>query len=376
MKTIAIDVSQSVYHATGVARFTINFVTNLVNAVDSNDTKILLFFSSLNHSLPDELTDLVKARKDTVKIVRWLVPPRALSFIWSSYLRRIFSRIQTERIDLFISSDWAEPPAEIARFKATIVHDLIFKIYPETVDQVIKSAHERRLMSVSRECDLIFCDSQSTANDLKDNYTVRGKIVVNYPGVEPAKIAESIKLNKPKVDEKFFLSVGKIEPRKNIPLLVSAFEKYRSLPTCDAKTKLVIVGPRGWDVDANKLKSENVIFTGHVTDDELAWYYEHAIAFVYPTIYEGFGYPPLEAMHFGCPVIMSRTSSLVEIASPGSALFVKPNDENDLVNAMLQINKDADQRSQIIKNGYANVARFRWNKYIQSMLQSFEELGI
>ncbi|MFO0704293.1 MAG: glycosyltransferase family 1 protein [Patescibacteria group bacterium] len=374
---IIIDISQSVYTGTGVARFTINFAKALTNIRNINDHEITFFFSSLNHKIPTEFLEIQK-KNPNIKIQHLPIPPRALSYVWgNSTLRNLWPQMG-DTYDLFVSSDWAEPPPKIAKYKSTIIHDLIFKRFPETVDPIILSAQTQRLENVTKETDIIFCDSESTLYDLKNYYpNTKGQVVVNYPGVDPlpSSNTDDLHFNSTFASKKYFLSVGKLEPRKNIPLLVDAFTEFRKGINF-SNFELVIVGPKGWDVSENNLKRDGVHFLGAVTDIELEALYRNALAFVYPTIYEGFGIPPLEAMLAGCPVIMSRSSSLVEIADENSAKYVAPNDKQDLIHAMQEMSNSDILRNKLIENGLSNVKRFTWDKYVDKFISEISKLKI
>lgn len=295
-----------------------------------------------------------------------------LSMLWNEPSLRNYAPLP-RKFDLFISSDWTQPPPTIATHRATILHDLIFREHPETVDPLIISTQTKRLEHVTKECDLIWCDSESTKEDLLRFYpNTQGSSSVQYPGVTGPNLKPNVtKLPDSLVPKQYFFAVGKIEPRKNLVRLIEAF---KSLISRDGykHLSLAIAGPKGWDVETHSLDHPQIHLLGSVDDNQLALLYHQALGFVYPSLYEGFGIPPLEAMSLGCPVILSNTSSLPEIATRQSALFIDPNSTESIVSAMRTIASDENLRIRLIEEGYKNVKRFTWERYVQSMLESIE----
>ncbi|QBD81746.1 glycosyltransferase family 1 protein [Ktedonosporobacter rubrisoli] len=162
----------------------------------------------------------------------------------------------------------------------------------------------------------------------------------------------------------YFFAVSTLEPRKNLVTLLDAFRRLKARlgETCPP---LVIVGRKGWnceDILDYMAELENmVIFPGHVSDEELMALYQMATCLVFPSLYEGFGLPVLEAMTAGCPVITSRTSSLPEIAGE-AALLVNPLEANEIAGAMLLVLRDKDLRARMIREGRSWATRFSWEQ--------------
>lgn len=367
---IAIDISQIVYEGTGVARFTYHLAKQILEKDTGHEWTF--FFSSLKNKLNADIAEMIVARK--YNLVRWYVPPRLLSTMWNETAWR--AHMPTPgKFDLFISSDWTQPPPQIAPLRATIVHDVVFRKLPETVDPLIISTQTKRIDQVVRDCQLIWCDSNSTAADLREMYPhIQGKVEVNYPGVvlpNPSQSATFPYVFKP---NEYYFAVGKIEPRKNLKRLIDAFLAVIS-DSRYAHLHLVIVGPRGWDNETQSLKHPQIHLLGAITDDELATLYQNALAFVFPSLYEGFGIPPLEAMGFGCPVILSNSSSLPEIATPKSAVFVDPHSTHAIEQAMRSVFDEPNLRQTLVEEGKRNVSRFTYEKYLQNMLESIEKIA-
>ncbi len=364
---IGLDISQIVYEGTGVARFTYHLTRTILD--DPHGHTWTFFFSSLKQELHADIYEMIHSRGQ--KLCRWYVPPRALSLLWNTPRLRSYAPVPGV-YDVFISSDWTQPPARIAPRRATIVHDLICMKLPETVDPLISSTQAKRLALVAKECDIVYCDSQSTATDYREYYPgYKGQVIVNYPGIVAPQPPPDDTFSFPFTQGEYVFAVGKIEPRKNLPRLIDAFTRI-SRDDAFKHLHLVIVGPRGWDVHTEQMHHPHVHLLGQVDDGTLATLYAHALVFVYPTLYEGFGIPPLEAMSLGCPVIMSRNSSLVEIADDESAIFVDPQDTNSIVDAIRTVALDVTLRNRLVTAGRSRAARFRYQTYLETMLESID----
>ncbi|NPA33331.1 MAG: glycosyltransferase family 4 protein [Chlorobi bacterium] len=178
-----------------------------------------------------------------------------------------------------------------------------------------------------------------------------------------------------KVPERFFLYYGALQPRKNIPKLLQAFDIV--CPELDSY--LIVAGRFAWEYDAiidqwRKMKCRNrVLFTGTLPDNQIHYLLKKAIALVFPSLMEGFGLPVVEAQKVGCPVITSNTSALPEIGGEG-ALFVDPNDEHNIAEAMLSVAIDNALRKKLIKAGFENTKRFSWEKTTERIEEIIKRL--
>jgi len=363
---LGIDISQIVYKGTGVSRFT----EGLVDAILTYDfeNRWTFFFSGLQQKPKEKLLQKIHSKKQ--KLIQWNLPPTALSLLWNDihFIKPSF----TKKLDWFISSDWTEPAAFSK--KATIVHDLVFKKYPETVHQKIINNQTKRLRWATQESDMIFADSVSTKKDLLEVYKINeDKVQINYPGVSVShkdldKQEKLSVLKKYELNESFMLTVGKVEPRKNIKMLVEA---YNALREEENLPDLVIVGLQGWDSEV--AQNENIHYIGYVSDYELAALYQSALCFIFPSIYEGFGYPVIEAMAYGCPVATSKTSSLAEIAEKDTALTFDPFNKMEISEAILALIKDRSLRQSLIEKGLARSEEFAWKRYIDTLLTQLKK---
>jgi len=361
---IGIDISQIVYSGTGVARYTQGLVEAILNS--NYPHQWVFFFSSFRRTLNPALINRIKKRG--IRLVSYKIPPTILSLVWNKWH---IGKIEwlTGPLDWFITSDWTEPPSKTAR-KATIIHDLVYLKYPETVAWKILKTQQQRLIHVVTESDLIITDSFSTSHDISEYLSVpRQKIRVVYPGVNIDKpsieLVEKTLKKYRLAKHSFILSVGKLEPRKNLERLILAYRNLEknSLP-------LVIVGPQGWG--SLNLSGENVRSIGFVSDEELAALYSSCLFFVYPSLYEGFGYPLIEAAKLGTPTVVSNNSSLKELGKDISLLF-NPENPSDITQKMQQLINSPDLRAALSKRGKEKAKEFEWEIALEQIIRSLAE---
>ncbi len=358
---IGIDISQSVYSNTGVGRFTTGLAETLIQK--KGDQWVFLL-SSFRSKLPMHLLKQVDSSGMSLK--RLPFSPRMLSFLWNdAHILKIES--VTGPLDWFISSDWTEPPANAK--KATVVHDLVFKRYPETVDPYILSVQEKRLRWVKKESSIIFADSMCTKEDLMQYYAVPSdRIIVNYPGVSVHPVsASTVKkvLNLLGLHRPYILAVGKKEPRKNYDRLIEAFVKLG-----DVGHDLVIVGPAGWqDIESS---SPFVRILNSVNDTELHALYQGSVFFIFPSLYEGFGYPLVEAMLLDIPTAVSQSSSLEEIAGSSSLLF-DPLSIGSIQNAIREMIENKTLRNSLRSKGKKTAVSYTWERYYNNMIKALND---
>lgn len=228
--------------------------------------------------------------------------------------------------------------------------------------------------------------SNSSKNDIIREYNVAStNVIVTYPGIK-----EKIVLNpniyamnklrqKYNLNENFILFVGTLQPRKNIQKLIEAYAQVTAQKDSPEDLQLVIVGRRGWlfeDIlNAPKQQGieERVKFLEDINDEELDVLYKHALCFVLPSLYEGFGLPVLEAMRAGCPVITSNVSSLSE-AGGDACLYVNPDNVDDIKEKILKLVTDPKLRQALIKKGKKQITKFNWENTAKETLKILEEV--
>jgi glycosyltransferase involved in cell wall biosynthesis len=233
------------------------------------------------------------------------------------------------------------------------VHDLGFRYFPQAHPAGQRLYLDWTTRYSARRATLVLADSQATADDLTRFYGTPGeKIRVVYPGVDatsppiPLQSGEGriqeIK-QKYNLPERYFLFVGTLQPRKNIARIVQAYARWKAANP-DDRAGLALAGGKGWLFDEAWVQgADGVHLTGYVDDADKGVLYAGALALVFPSLYEGFGFPVLEAMHCGTPVIASSTSSLPELVGD-AGLLVDPLDVDDIAAAMGRIASDVRLR--------------------------------
>lgn len=260
-----------------------------------------------------------------------------------------------------------------------IIYDFAYKyVVAGTFRERIKNFIMDALTNLAiKRAKKIIVISEATKRDLIKFFNVaKDKIVVVYPGFSDfSKILERPIKN---INQKFFLFVGTIKERKNPIAVIKAFSVFNK--NYNNEFGLILAGKLNSESDYFKkiiefLKNENlggrVWLTNHVSDNELAFLYKNATALVFPSLIEGFGFPVLEAMSCGLPVITSNISSLPEVAGQ-AALLVNPRDEEEVSRAMTSIVNDSNLRQKLINEGFQQVQKFKW----ENMAMAFKNLII
>jgi glycosyltransferase involved in cell wall biosynthesis len=267
------------------------------------------------------------------------------------------------------------------------IHDLAFEHMPETFTRRGSLQLKLTVRWTAKRAARIATVSEYSRQDLIKTYKLPPeKVVVTYNGIgpifspQPASGDEAQKLrHRFGIERAFILAVGSLQPRKNLVRLIRAYSELRSR-LGDFNHQLVIVGRKLWlanEIFAEVKKQDwgrDVIVTGYVPDEDLPAFYRAASAFVYPSLFEGFGIPPLEAMACGTPVVTSNTSSLPEVVSD-AALLIDPYDEQDLANALLRIVNDEKLRALLRERGFVQAKKFTWRNAAEKTLQLYREIG-
>lgn len=373
---IAFDISQIIYEGTGVANYTKNLIENLVKL---DQEEFILFGSSFRKF--SNLSKFYKRLKNSGKKIEdqfFHIPQTILNKLWNSLHILTIENLIGD-IDILHSSDWIQPPTKAK--KITTIHDLVIYKYPEVSDPNIITTQKKRLSWVKKECDYIIADSFSTKADIVNILKISPeKIEVIYPGVDDSfKIEQRDKIEKVKqkynIAGDYILSVGTIEPRKNLKKVLDAFEYFSNhslVTSLNKPIELVLVGKSGWGEDIELPRYARKV--GYVDEELLPALYSGALMFVYPSLYEGFGLPILEAMKCGVPVITSNRGSLKEIAE-NAALYVDPQDERDIGSKIVQLFVDNNLKKGLQGEGLTQAKKFNWDETAKKTLSLYRKLG-
>ncbi len=356
---------------TGVGIYTYEVLKNLLEIDQKNQYK--LFFNSARSSDQTKIEELKKF--PNVKIYKFNYPNKLLNlaitfFNWPKLDKMVGG------CDLFWFPNlnfWS-----ISKNCKSIitVHDLSFKKIPWAYSKKMSFWHKvvkpgQKLKSA----DKIIAVSNSTKKDLVEVYGIpENKVSVIYSGVNVGRGTRDEGLIKEKysLPHKFILYLGTLEPRKNVEGIISAFEQIT-----DSGYSLVIGGGKGWlyrkiyKKASRSSAKDKIKFIDYVDPADRSALYQLADLFIWPSFYEGFGFPPLEAMSVGCPVITSTNSSLPEVVGD-AAILVDPYNVKEITSAMNQILIDDQLRQNLINKSYQQVKKFDWQNTAKEILNIFE----
>ena len=359
---IGIDISQIAYPGFGVATYTQKLVETLLKIDKVNE--YILFYSSMRRPLRTDFKGAL--------IKKYRFPPTLLDIIWNK-LHILPIETLIGKIDIFHSSNWVQPPVQAK--KVTTIHDMLIYKYPENIHPKIISTQKRQLAWVKKECDLIIADSKTTKDDIIEILGIpEEKIRVIYlaSGEEfrEKQKEEKIEFVKKKYNliGDYLLTVGSFEPRKNLSRIIKAYGGIKKT----YKVSLVITGQFRW---GEKIKyQEGIHNLGFVEKNDLPALYAGSKVFIYPSLYEGFGLPVLEAQSCGCPVVTSDKGSLKEITKD-TAIVVDPENAGDIQKGIEKIlSMDKEALINLKQKGVAHAGLFTWEKTARETLEVYREL--
>ncbi|HEX8491832.1 MAG TPA: glycosyltransferase family 1 protein [Pyrinomonadaceae bacterium] len=360
---------------TGIGHYTFELARSLALLAPADEFEIISPFPYVaaldddsEQALPLNLR-LVQAKVDRLRRRRW----------WSIGLPLYVKRAS---FALFHGTNYNVPLWNSCRTILTI-HDLSLFLYPETHEEHLVRRARLRLPLMARTATTIITPSESVRREVCEHLSIKPDKIIAIPEAarrlfRPVPLAETVEVRRRlKIEDEFILFVGTIEPRKNLLTLARAFDEIHR--TTLLRPQLVIAGKEGWLTGElfSYLKStetrERVRFTGYVSDDDLRALYSSCRVFVYPSLYEGFGLPPLEAMACGAPVITSRIPSIMETVGDAARL-VAPTDFRELAQSIIRVLEDTGERDHLSSAGLERAAGFSWERTAAATLNVYREV--
>ncbi len=290
------------------------------------------------------------------------------------------------KADLLHSMQFITPLRSPCPTVAT-VHDMVWRLHPETIEQPRRAYYRMMVPRSLKTAVAILTNSEATARDVRRCLPgVADRTRVTAFGT-PTWLAREISQAgpaEPRQQKPYFLFVGTLEPRKNLPNLLGAYERFlgelQDQGVEPARwPALVLVGARGWKMTGlQRLLSafpypEHLKWQDYAPAAELARLYSEALALVFPSLYEGFGFPVLEAMSVGLPVMTSNRGAMAEVAG-NSALLVDPLDQDQMARTLHRLHTDVDLRRSLGQDGPQRAARWSWEQTVAATLPVYREL--
>lgn len=356
IKNIGIDIREATPHATGKGRVALELTQALI-ASSPESTRFHLFTKVRNPLFPE-----------SSRVQQIVISGKGPLWHW-----KVARHLKKQTLDFFLATTSYLTPAFAPKRQkvALLVHDLVAFLRPQDNAFFPTLLEKLFLKKALQKSQLIATVSKNTWLDLSNffPFVAAKKHLVIYPGVSEHFYPEKKKTLE--LPDEFCLAVGTLQPRKNLQLLFKVFpEVAKEHP----RLHLCIVGGQGWKSsrvfqDFPKRLSKRIHFLGYLNDPQLREVYSRAKLFVFPSFYEGFGIPPLEAMACACPVISSNSSSLPEVVG-NAGLLIDPKEPDQLKNAIHALD-DAELRDNLKKRGLKRAKQFSWEKGAKDLLRIF-----
>ncbi len=352
------------------------YVSEMLVALPAADPSLELtpFYSKWRRRFPSESPYTIDGRYPGVEVPRSI---RSLYPSWDLLGRPALPGSLNDALIVHATNHAAVPPVHEDQRLVVTVHDLAFRRFPELLPPDWRWLYRAGLRAAEKRADAILVPSQSTADDLVASTSVppsRVHVTPLAPSLatsneDPKDVFERLGVTPP-----YVLSVGTLEPRKNLVRLVRAYRQVAP----DVPHTLVLAGARGWHAEA--LDAElarpgpgSIAWTNDVSDDELDVLYRGADVFAYPSLYEGFGLPVVEAMARGVPTLTSNLSSLPEIAGD-AALLVDPTDVSEIAEGLARLLTDQGKAEDLRQRGLQRAATFTWAATARATLDVYRHL--
>ena len=359
---------------TGVGHYTFELARALALASPDDQFELISPFP-FHKTIGD---DIDSARAKNLRLVNPTI--NAITKRWWSIGLPLY--VKHAALDLFHGTNY-EVPLWNKRRSIVTIHDLSVVSHPQTHKHGIGRRARRRLPIMIRSAARIITPSETVKREIVERFATKADKIVVIPEAartvfQPMHFDDTAKIRgRFGLPDDFILCVGTIEPRKNLFTLVHAFSQL--IRNTSLQTQLVIAGGQGWLMDNfNRLIRDlridrHVHLVGYLDDYDLRALYSSCKVFVYPSLYEGFGLPPLEAMACGAPVIASRIPTHMETLED-AVLFVDPTDATDLATALADLLQNETKRRRLSSEGVSQAAKFSWERTARLTLDLYRQV--
>lgn len=374
---IGFDISQTGGKKAGCGFFALGLIRQLVDIDKKN--KYILYPTFGSHYWSQDLNDLFQVDLPNFRYGLKHKNIDQANHFWHEEPKKI--ELALGQPDILHSNNFFCPPRLPNTKLIYTLYDLSFLEYPDATLEQNRIICFDGIFKASLNADYIIAISNYSKNHFLKTFPhyPKDRIKVIYPGSRYTTIKDLIA--KPThvtnlVPQQFWLNVGTIEPRKNIKRLLCA---YAELIKRQAKVyPLVLAGGPGWlEDDLEKFINDlglkqHVHMLGYVNDDDLQWLYQNCFCLIYPSLFEGFGLPILEALNMGTPVITSKTSSMPEVAG-SAAILINPLDEKDILDAMIEMSTNKDLQEQLKSLSIKQAEKFSWEQSANELIKLYSE---
>jgi glycosyltransferase involved in cell wall biosynthesis len=376
---IAIDISPLLTLSTGIGYYTANLISHIM----ALKPEIRWSFFTIPGRKPKEVEIPASGPAIRQIIQPWILPARMTSLLLQAPLQQLLA------VENFIGASdlfhWTNflCCSQRAGKKILTVHDVSFFLFPEYHPLKRRLLFKAFFPRSLEQADHIITDSQNTKNDLVRYFAVpESKMTVIHLGADPSFRPVAKECAVPVLSEygikfeEYLLCVGTLEPRKNLVRLLQAYDLFRSNDS--RGLTLVLAGADGWlnrelfDAIEQSAWKRDIKILGYVPKAHLPALYSGAVSFVYPSLYEGFGLPPLEAMACGAAVIASNSSSLPEVVG-NAGLLIDPKQAESIAGAMSKLSGDVALRATLRNRGLARAKMFDWQSTARKTLEIYEK---
>lgn len=354
---------------TGIGYYTQNVMSEIIKSGRFSSAEFQAFDFLGRNNAADTLTErLFFKGSENIRIVKSM-PLGA--YIRAGKAGKVFpyEKLLKSEADLTVFFNYLSPQGLTGKNIITI-YDMVVGRYPDTMDDRNRKLLERHLQKSADNAEHIVTISEFSRNEIAEQLSIpKEKISVAYCGVDtgfycPANDVSDKEIVRKYTDDKYILYVGTLEPRKNIPVLLDAF---RIVSSKNPSLKLILAGKLGWHSEgvSNAIETspvkDRIILTGYISDTEKRALYRNAEAFVFPSLYEGFGMPPIEAMACGTGCVCADTSSLPEVTK-GNALLFSSDDYEEAASLIIKMIEMKSDNSLEIDSFIKTASEYKWKK--------------